>query len=114
VRKLLGCRKSSRIDEEGVMVGILVHGNNHYILSGPPPADEEALALARNWSIVQIGASKSQTFRNWRIREKELRENLEWAVIVTGDRAVSPGVAALLSELEARGVQIRWTEDKAY
>jgi hypothetical protein len=41
------------------MVGILVHGNNHYILSGPWPTAGEAVALARNWSVVQIGELKS-------------------------------------------------------
>jgi hypothetical protein len=37
------------------MVGILVHGNNHFILSGPVPDDASALALAHHWSITQIG-----------------------------------------------------------
>ena len=37
------------------MVGILVHGNNHFILSGPTPDEATALALAWHWSIIQIG-----------------------------------------------------------
>jgi putative ABC transport system permease protein len=37
------------------MVGILVHGNNHFILSGPAPDEATALALACHWSIIQIG-----------------------------------------------------------
>ena len=41
------------------MVGILVHGNNHFILSGPLPDEAAALALVRHWSIVQIGEAKS-------------------------------------------------------
>jgi hypothetical protein len=32
------------------------------------------------------------------IKSKELRENLEWAVIVQGEREVSPGVAQVLAE----------------
>jgi len=87
------------------MVGILVHGNNHFILSGPLP--EEAAALVRHWSIVQIGEARSSSFGRWQIRSKEFRENLEWAVIVPGDRETSPGVAQLLEELSARGVTIR-------
>ena len=87
------------------MVGILVHGNNHFILSGPLP--DEAVALARHWSIVQIGQAKSSSFGQWQIRSKEFRENLEWAVIVPGDRETSPEVAQLLGELSARGVTIR-------
>ncbi|MGB2665359.1 MAG: hypothetical protein WAK48_15235 [Candidatus Acidiferrum sp.] len=89
------------------MVGILVHGNNHFILSGPLPDDDAALALARHWSVIQIGESKSSSFEQWEIRPKEFRENLEWAVIVPGDRETSPGVVELLEELCARGVAIR-------
>ncbi|MGB7730503.1 MAG: hypothetical protein WBL50_20915 [Candidatus Acidiferrum sp.] len=89
------------------MVGILVHGNNHFILSGPSPDDDSALALARHWSVIQIGESKSSSFEQWEIRSKEFRENLEWAVIVPGDRETSRGVVKLLEELCARGVTIR-------
>ena len=89
------------------MVGILVHGNNHFILSGPVPDDATAVALARHWSVIQIGEPKSSIWGQWQIRPKEFRENLEWAVIVPGDRAVSPGVAELLTELSSRGVPMR-------
>jgi hypothetical protein len=89
------------------MVGILVHGNNHFILSGPIPDDATALALAWHWSVNQIGESKSTSFGQWQIRSKEFRENLEWAVIVPGDREASLGVTQLLTELSARGVAIR-------
>ncbi len=63
------------------MVGILVHGNNHFILSGPLPDDATALALVRHWSIIQIGELKSSSFGQWQIRNREFQENLEWAVI---------------------------------
>ena len=62
------------------MVGILVHGNNHFILSGQPPGEAIALALAWHWSVIQIGEVKSSSFGQWEIRSKEFRENLEWAV----------------------------------
>jgi len=88
------------------MVGILVHGNNHFILTGPPPDEEQAVVLARHWSVVQIGEQKSAVLGHWQIREKEFRDNLEWAVVVPGDRAPSPGVTQLLAELSARGVGI--------
>jgi hypothetical protein len=51
------------------MVGILVHGNNHFILSGPLPDDAAALALVRH-SIVQIGEAKSSSFAPWQMRTK--------------------------------------------
>ena len=71
------------------MVGILVHGNNHFILSGSRPTQAEAMKLARYWSIVQIGEVQSQKLAHWEIRNKEFRENLKWAVIVEGDRETS-------------------------
>jgi hypothetical protein len=89
------------------MVGILVHGNNHFILSGPPPDDATAVALARHWSLTHIGEIKSARFEAWEIRSKEFRENLEWAVVVSGDRETSQGVKQLLAELVQRGVIIR-------
>ena len=78
------------------MVGILVHGNNHFILSGPAPDDATALTLARHWSVIRIGETKSSSFGQWEIRAKEFRENLEWAVVVPGDRETSLGVVQLL------------------
>ena len=91
-----------------MVLGILVHGNNH-ISSCPGPCLTEAvaLALARHWSIIQIGGTKSSSFGQWEIRSKEFRENLEWAVIVPGDREPSQGVVELLGELSARGVIIQ-------
>ena len=37
------------------MVGILVHGDNHFIVRGPQPDRATALNLARHWTIIQIG-----------------------------------------------------------
>jgi hypothetical protein len=39
------------------MVGILVHGNNHFIVRGPLPDRDIALWLVRHWSVIQIGAT---------------------------------------------------------
>jgi hypothetical protein len=95
-----------RLEAYSEMVGILVHGNNHFILSGPLPDEEAALALARHWSLVQIGDEKVPVLGQWQIRTKEFRENLEWAMVVPGDRETSAGVVELLAELSARGVAI--------
>ncbi len=92
------------------MVGILVHGNNHFILSGPRPDEGEASALTRHFALIQVGAETPSTFEKWQIRPKEFRENLQWAVIVPGDRQTSPGVVELLSELATRGVKIEKNE----
>lgn len=88
------------------MVGILIHGNNHFVLSGPRPDEPTALRLARHWSVIQIGHPASLNFEQWEIRDKEFRENLTWAVVIPGDRDPSPGAIQLLSELSSRNVHI--------
>ena len=89
------------------MVGILVHGGNHFIVRGPPPDREIALALARHWSLIQIEAPTPPSLEGWRIVSREFRENLEWAVAVPGEGRISPAVAQLLQELSARGIALR-------
>jgi hypothetical protein len=88
------------------MLGILVYGNNHLILSGPLPAREVAIALVKHWSIIQIGVSTSQPLDRWHIISRAFRENLEWAVVAPGDGEVSVAVTNLLGELAARGITI--------
>lgn len=89
------------------MLGLLVHGDNHFIVEGPLPPREIALDLVRHWSLIQIGAPTPPHLDQWRIISKAFRENLEWAVIVPGDRELSPAVAALIRDLLARGINIR-------
>jgi hypothetical protein len=88
------------------MVGILVHGDNHFIVRGPLPEREVALALIRHWSLIQIGAPTPPPLDRWQIISREFRENLKWAVIVPGDGEISPAVSRLLDELSARGIAI--------
>jgi hypothetical protein len=88
------------------MVGILVHGDNHFIVRGPLPNRATALALVRHWSRIQIGGTTPRTLQPWQITSREFRENLEWAVVVPGDGEVSDAVAQLLRELAARGVVV--------
>ena len=88
------------------MVGILVHGDNHFIVRGLLPDRETALALVRQWSLIQIGATHSPCLEGWQIVSREFRENLKWAVVVPGDREMSPAVASHLGEIAKRGVTI--------
>ncbi len=88
------------------MAGILVHGDNHFIVRGPLPDRASALALVRHWSVIRIGGTTPPSLAPWRIVSREFRENLAWAVVVPGDGEVSPGVAELLGELAARGIAI--------
>jgi hypothetical protein len=88
------------------MVGILVHGDNHFIVRGPLPDREAALALVRHWSLIRIGATTPLQLERWQIISREFRENLEWAVVVPGDGGMSGAVTVLLGELSARGIAI--------
>jgi hypothetical protein len=54
--------------------------------------------FSRHFSVVKIGEPVSNAFEKWKIRNKEFRENLEWAVVVPGDSEISPGVSKLLAE----------------
>ena len=87
------------------MVGILVHGDNHFIVRGPKPDRETAFALVRHWSIIRIGATTPAELAAWRISSKEFREDLRWAVVVQGEREMSPAVVELLNEMAARGIE---------
>lgn len=95
------------------MVGILVHGSNHFIVRGPLPDRETALALTRHWSLIQIGGTTPSELHPWQIITRENRGNLLWAVIVTDTDEISDAVAQLLDELSARGIVIHHssTED---
>ena len=90
----------------GETVGILVHGDNHFIVRGPPPDCGTALELARLWSVIQIGGITPPALAPWRISSKEFRENLTWAMVVPGDREMTPAVSQLLAELSARGIMV--------
>jgi hypothetical protein len=88
------------------MIGILVIGDNHFIVRGPLPDRASALALARHWSVIQIDQPTPIALREWTIRTREFRENLEWAVRVPGDGGMTPAVVQLLAELSDRGIRI--------
>jgi hypothetical protein len=96
------------------VIGILVHGDNHFVVRGPFPSRAAARALARHWSVIEIGKKTPPELERWRISTKEFRENLEWAVVVPGsmpgsvpgEQAASAALTLLLQELAARGVRI--------
>jgi hypothetical protein len=88
------------------MLGILVHGDNHFIVRGPRPDRANALALVRHWSLIRIGAATPVELQRWTISTREFRENLEWAIVAPAESAHSPAVAQLLDELRARGIPI--------
>lgn len=86
------------------MLGILVHGDNHFVVRGPQPDREIALALVRHWSVIQIGSSTPPELAEWQITTREFRENLRWAIVTRADSQISAAVMELLDELNLRGV----------
>ena len=88
------------------MVGILVHGDNHFIVRGPAPDPGVAIELAQEWSLIRIGRSTPPHLAAWRISTREFREELQWAVIVPAARDFSAAVIQLLDEMAARGIPI--------
>lgn len=100
--------------DEIAIVGILVHGDNHFIVSGPLPDREIAIALVRRWSLIQIGAATSPSFDRWHIVSREFRENLKWAVVVPGEGTMSAAVRVLLEEMSARGITIHASQFESW
>ncbi len=90
----------------GAEIGILVNGDNHFIVRGPLPDRATALALVRHWSWIQIGGTTPPALRTWVISSREFREHLEWAVLVPAESEVSSAVKQLLEELSARQIAI--------
>ena len=88
------------------MIGILVCGDNHFIVRGPKPGFATARQLARHWSVIRIGATTPGELEPWTISTREFRENLEWAIAIAGEGEPSQAVAQLLDELRARGVVV--------
>jgi len=88
------------------VLGILVHGDNHFIVQGPLPSHDVVCELVRLWSVIQIGAMTPPHLQGWKIISKAFREDLEWAVVVEGHGEISPAVAALLRELSVRGIPL--------
>jgi hypothetical protein len=88
------------------VIGLLVHGDNHFVTFGPLPNRMTALELVQHWSLIQIGAEIPAHLKDWQITTKAFREELQWAVLVPGEQAPSAPVAQLLAELAARGIRI--------
>jgi hypothetical protein len=88
------------------MRGLIVNGDNHFVVRGPRPDRETVCALVKHWSIIEIGQTTPVRLQQWTISTKEFREDLEWAWIVPANTAHTAAVMILLDELKARGVPI--------
>jgi hypothetical protein len=89
------------------VLGILVCGDNHFIVEGPEPDAATASALARHWSLINIQARTPPALEDWRIISRASREDLAWATIVPNDGEISSAVLELLDQLRERGIVIK-------
>lgn len=97
---------------EAIALGILVHGDNHFVVRGPLPSPEAVDRLLRAWTVIEIGGGNRSEVEQWRISTREFREDLQWAVVAESPRVHSEAVRVLLGELVARGVRVRaWPEE---
>jgi hypothetical protein len=60
------------------MVGILVQGNNPFILSGPSPDESHCTGVGATLVNHPNWRGKIVVLDQWEIKSKELREKLEW------------------------------------
>jgi hypothetical protein len=77
------------------------------VVDGPLPDRSTALALAKEWSCIQIGREMPEQLAPWKICTRAFREHLVWAVSVPGVGEPSLAVASLLEELAGRGIELR-------
>ena len=82
------------------MTGILVHGDNHFIVRGPEPSLETARDLARHWTLIQIGARTPAHLRSWTIVNREFRASIVLCRHQTTMRGASRWVIRLDESLQ--------------
>jgi hypothetical protein len=85
-------------------LGILVQGDNHFIIQGPQPTEAEAIHILRLWTFILPGVATPTEIGKHKLITKAFREDLGWAVVIQSDTPHSPAVAQLLRELTHRGV----------
>jgi hypothetical protein len=88
------------------MIEILVCGDNHFIVSGPVPDRAAARTLARHWTIINIGQTKTPSLQRWTVVTRPFMQDLAWVIVVPGDGKITSDVVQSLQELAARGVAI--------
>ena len=91
------------------LLGIIVFGEEHFLVRGPEPDAPMAAYLVRRWifpSTEDLLGTSPPIPAGWRITSSEFRENIVWAVHLSCTNAPNSAVAKLLEEIETRGVRI--------
>jgi hypothetical protein len=83
------------------MARILAYGDNHYIVRGPLPDGEIALALIRYSSLIQIGTTIPAHLGQWEIITVAERIQ-EGGACMTREQAVETPGAALVMDASGR------------
>lgn len=90
-------------------LGIIVFGENHFLIRGPEPDAQMAAYLVRRWifpSTEDLLGRSEPIPATWRITTSEFRENIVWVIVLSCQKSHNPAVTQLLEELEARGIMI--------
>jgi hypothetical protein len=72
------------------MVGTIVHGDNHFIVRGPLPDRDAARALFDTGPSFRLERQHRRCSRDGASARRSSEKTLEWAVIVAGNREISP------------------------
>jgi hypothetical protein len=91
------------------VLGLIVCGDNHFLIRAPQPSAAEARALVRRWTFPSVADLLGQSPPlppQYQISTREFRENITWALVLSSPEPHSPAVAQLLSELIQRGILI--------
>ncbi len=92
-------------------LGLIVHGEDHFLIRGPKPDAAMARYLVRRWifpSIEDLLGTSPPIPADWKITTSEFRENIEWTIVLSCAQSPSPAVAQLVAEVAARGVAVEY------
>ncbi|WP_031498445.1 hypothetical protein [Bryobacter aggregatus] len=88
-------------------LGLIVSGEDHFLVRGPACSVEMARTLVRRWTFLTpedlLGLSPPIP-SEWKITTKEFREDIAWAIVLPAATEHTPAVAQLVAELRARGI----------
>ena len=92
-------------------LGLIVYGEDHFLIRGPKPDAVMARYLVRRWifpSIEDLLRTSPPIPADWQITTSEFRENIEWTIVLSCDQDPTAAVAQLVSEIAARGVAVEY------
>lgn len=92
-------------------LGLIVFGEDHFLIRGPKPDAAMARYLVRRWifpSIEDLLGTSPPIPAEWQITTSEFRENIEWTMVLSCKQEPTSAVAQLVAEIAARGVLVEY------